>query len=450
MKHSVLQKVFIVSLSLMLIVISVGFGTGQKASANSDSQKRTLKVLYWNAEAFNKTYGESFSKVYPDIDIQVVTPGGMGAITNYGALITKHSPDLVMLDPYNYKQLAKENKLVDLDSLIKRDKYDTTTLYPGLLDELKKQGGGQLYGLSPTVESYALLYNVDLFKKHKVKLPSDGMTWAEILKLAGQFPTNGDKNSRIWGLSSFGSSNLVMDIARTEGLTYLDPNTLKATANSTAWKNAYRSSIEATKSGVLDEGITLSAKSYLESSPFIMGRSAMTVAPISRLKSLQSAKNGVKNYKPFTLGMVAGPADPKDRKSTGSARVPEILAIPANATNVDAAWDFIKYFLGDDFAKEYYKSNSSAVDAPLSRMVKEYAGYKLDAFYKLRPNFDSSISSYVLMNKSQNLELDFRSILSRELKLAMDKKKTLDQAAASIQKSTQIVVDKLKKVQQTK
>lgn len=135
-----------------------------------------------------------------------------------------------------------------------------TTVYPGLLEELKELGGGKLNGLSPKAESYALLYNADLFKKYKVEAPGDGMTWEEILRLAGEFPATGDKNTRIWGLSSFGSGNLVMDIARTEGLAYVDTNTLKATANTTAWKNAYRLSVEATKSGVLDEKSVFPAK----------------------------------------------------------------------------------------------------------------------------------------------------------------------------------------------
>ena len=451
MKHNLLQKVMLASLSIMLIGTSVGLGTGNQVSANSDSQtdtKDTLKVLYWNADEFNRTYGDLFSKKYPNTDIQVVAPTGTSAITDYNSAIQKYSPDLVMLSPYNYKQMSKDNKLVDLEPLIKRDKYDTTTLYPGLLGELKKQGGGKLYGLSPKAESYALLYNVDLFKKHNVKAPSDGVTWEEILKLAKKFPTKGDKNTRIWGLSSLGSSNLVMDIARTEGLTYMDPNTLKASANTTAWKNAYRLSVEATKSGVLDERISLSGKSYLESSSFIMGRSAMIVASISQLKSLQAAKSGVKNYKPFELDIAAGPADPKDRKSTGNVFVSEIFAIPAGASNVDAAWDFIKYFNGDDYAKEYYKFPS--ISATLSRMTKEYSGYKLDAFYKLKPNLDSSITSYTLMNKSADFELSFRSLLFKELALVVNGKKTLDKATAAIQTQTQSVADKVAKAQKAK
>lgn len=452
MKRNVLRKALHLSLSVMLIGMSVTLSTGKHVSAESSDSEAdstgTLKVLYWSEEDFNRTYGDLFSQKYPNIKIEVVSPPGMEAIRDYNGAINKYSPDLVMLPPYQYQQMSKDKKLVDLEPLIKRDAYDTKTIYPGLLDELKKQGGGKLYGLSPKADSYALLYNVDLFKKYNVKLPSDGMTWGEILNLAKKFPTKGDKDSRIWGLSASGSSNLVMDIARTEGLTYVDPNTLKATANTTDWKNAYRLSSEATKSGVLDERISLSSKSYLESNSFIMGRSAMKVASISHLQSLQAAKSGVKNYKPFTLGIAAGPAA-KDGKSTGNIYIQEIFAIPADASHVDAAWDFIKYFNGDDFADEYYKSKNSnnSIGAPLSRMVKEYSGYKLDAFYKLKPNLNSSITNYILMIKSANLELRFWSIISKELNEVVKGKKTLDKATAAIQSNTQSAADKLKKNQ---
>ncbi|NGZ76545.1 extracellular solute-binding protein [Saccharibacillus alkalitolerans] len=400
-------------------------------------------MVFENKEAFQKQYGDFFSKKYPDTEFEVIAPG-YGA-PNYDKLIAKHSPDLIMLDPYNYQQMAKADKLTDLEPLMERDNYDTSKLYPGLTDELKKQGGGKLYGLSKSVQANAVLYNADLFKKYKVELPKDGMTWEEILKLARKFPTSGDKDSRIWGLSSFGSSNLAMQIARTEGLAPIDPATLKVTANTPEWKKAYNISIEATKAGVLDEGISLSAKSYLQSNPFVMGRSAMVISSVTQLKNLQAAKSGVKNYKPFTLGIAAGPADSGDRKSTGDFYTGDIFAIPAKASNVDGAWQFIEYFTGDEYAKQYYGTKSSNNIALLSRMVDEYAGYKVNAFYKLKPNLDQHLQAQALSIRSANLEWKFWTVLQKELMLAVNKKKTADQAAAAIQTQTQAAADKVAK-----
>ncbi|MDF9853842.1 ABC-type glycerol-3-phosphate transport system substrate-binding protein [Paenibacillus sp. PastF-1] len=63
---------------------------------------------------------------------------------------------------------------------------------------------------------------------------------------------------------------------------------------------------------------------------------------------MQAAKSKVKNYRPLMLSIAAVPADSKDRKSTGYVFGSEILAIPADASNVDAAWESIKYFNGEE------------------------------------------------------------------------------------------------------
>ncbi|MFD1910065.1 hypothetical protein ACFSQ7_48110 [Paenibacillus rhizoplanae] len=111
---------------------------------------------------------------------------------------------------------------------------------------------------------------------------------------------------------------------------------------------------------MLDERITLSGKKLPGKQPVHYGTIRYDSSLYQSAAVLASSKkSNVKNYKPFTLGMAAGPADSKDRKSTGYVFGSEILAIPAGASNVDAAWEFIKYFNGDDHANEYYKPNNS-------------------------------------------------------------------------------------------
>lgn len=440
MRKKVWRKAVIGSLGLALV--SSGLLAAPKAFAGPD-MKQTLKVVYSSEAAFDKDYGNAFSKKYPLTEFEVIAPD-YGKL-DYDKLIAKHSPDLVMLDPYNYRQMAEGKKLKDLEPLMERDDYDTAALYPGLIDELKKQGGGELYGLSKSVQTNALFYNADLFEKYNVEPPKDGMTWEEVLKLARKFPTAGDKDSRIWGLSSFGSANLAMQIARTEGLSPIDPETLKVTSNTPAWKKAYDISIGATKSGVLDEKISLSAKNYLQSSPFVMGRSAMVVSSVTELKNLQAAKSSVKNYKPFTLGIAAGPADSEGRNSTGDFYTSDIFAVPAQASNVEGAWDFIEYVTGEEYAEAYYSAKTPDNINLLSRMVDEYAGYEADAFYRLKPNLDPYLKAHSVSLKSFALEANFWSILEQELKLAASNKKTADQAAAAVQSQAQAAADRLTK-----
>ncbi|MDG0812249.1 ABC transporter substrate-binding protein [Cohnella rhizosphaerae] len=68
-------------------------------------------------------------------------------------------PDVVMTDIVSMKKLSSENLLKPLDDYIKRDKVNLDDFLPAVIDTLKAQGDGQIYGLSPTFSSTALFYN---------------------------------------------------------------------------------------------------------------------------------------------------------------------------------------------------------------------------------------------------------------------------------------------------
>lgn len=135
----------------MLLAISAGFSQDPKASANSNTQvntKQTLKVLYEDKYYFDENL---FKAQFPDTQIQEVKWDGKSDLK---AFIAKQSPDVVMLNTLEYKQMSKENQLAELGQLIKSDNYNTATLYPGLLDALKVNG--KLYGLSPRFNTESL------------------------------------------------------------------------------------------------------------------------------------------------------------------------------------------------------------------------------------------------------------------------------------------------------
>lgn len=442
MKRTILKKSVIVSLSFMLLAISAGFSQDPKASANSNTQvntKQTLKVLYEDKYYFDENL---FKAQFPDTQIQEVKWDGKSDLK---AFIAKQSPDVVMLNTLEYKQMSKENQLAELGQLIKSDNYNTATLYPGLLDALKVNG--KLYGLSPRFNTESLFYNVDLFKKYNVPLPKDGMTWEEILKLSAKFPTKGNKDTRIWGLH-YPLDNytyLINDIATSEGLTRYNPDTLKVTMNTAAWKRVFSMAITAIKSNTI-EG---SNKSGYDVDPFLMGRAAMTVSTTSMntLKGVTANKSAIAKYKPFTVKIAAGPADPKNRNMTRNIHLDSIFAIPASSSNKDLAWDFVKFYNGADFAK--FKSEMLS-DYSLSRMdySKEYKGFSMEAFYKLKPNLETPPYFNPIGIPFNNAQ--YSLILQSEVKQVISNKKTLDKALASIQTQVQKSLDEAVKKQKAK
>ncbi len=122
-----------------------------------------------------------------------------------------------------------------------------------------------------------------------------------------------------------------------------------------------------------------------------MGRTAMTIGRSYLLNNIKDAKNMLKDYKPFQVGIVAGPVDPAEPDKSRDIYFNELFAIRANSPNVDVAWEFLKFVNGEQFAQIKSKSLNNGL---LSRMgySKEYDGVSLDVFYKLQPNLDGANS----------------------------------------------------------
>ncbi|MFD1179378.1 ABC transporter substrate-binding protein [Paenibacillus puldeungensis] len=442
-----LRKAILVSMCTLL------FAGCSSTPSKKAEQPSSLKVMFHDENYFFQQYGDLFTMKNPNIEIQVISTNSMynGEVKDYkkafDEFVEKEQPDVIMLNQENYTEYASNGKLTELDTLIQRDKYNTENIYPALLEQLKEQGGGKLYGLAPTFYGSAIFYNVDLFKKYGVEIPHDGMTWQELLDTARRFPTDGDEKTRIYGFGeqySMQINDLAQSIASTEGLKAINPDTLKVTINTDSWKKAYQMAIDAIDSKAVynpkDNFNGGPMEEYYKSQPFIMGRMAMTMGSSYDLQNYKDAKTAIKDYKPFELGIVAGPVDPAAPDITRNTGVGELFAIRANSPNTDAAWEFIKFINGDEFAKVKSRSMSNGL---LSRMgySTEYDGHSLEAFYKLKP--DMKGSEWYGSEKIPNEFYDqYRPLLEKEIGLVVDKKKSLDEALKTIQEQGQAALDK--------
>lgn len=456
MKRKGLYQLAVLALCVLLLA---GCMSGTK---NEVAQQSTIKVMFHDESYFFQQYGDLFSMKHPNINIEVVSTQGIysGENTDYEKafeeLVEKEQPDVVMLNTGNFEKFATSGKLQELDTLIERDKYDIETIYPGLLDLLKETGEGKLYGMAPSFYGNVIYYNADLFEKYGVDLPHDGMTWQEIIDTARRFPTEGDEKTRVYGYGNqYGGlslEHLASSIATTQGLQAINPDTLKITLNTDSWKQAYKMAMDATESDALynpeNNGFTGGTmEEYYQSQVFLMGRLAMTTESSYMLQSLKEAKNVIKDYKPFKVGMVAGPVDPATPDKTRNLYFSEVFSIRANSANTDAAWEFIKFINGTEYAKVKSRTMNNGL---LSRMgfSNEFDGHNLDVFYKLKPTFD---------NNSRNMDkipMDFyaqyQPILDREIALVKDKSKSIDEALKAIEEEGQVILDQAVKNQADK
>lgn len=442
----------------MLLIAGCSAGPAKKES----NEQQTLKVMFSDEGYFYQLYGDLFTMRNPNVEIEVVSTQSIynGEVTDYEKaykdFVEKEQPDILMLDSSYYETFVNEGQLLELDSLISGDKYNTDTIYPGLIDMLKEKGGGKLYGLAPSFYGNALFYNADLFAKYGIEVPQDGITWQGVLDLARRFPTDGDEKTRVYGFGEqYGGTNLenlASRIAGTEGLQSINPDTMKITVNTDGWKRAYKLALDGIESNALYnpkdggfQGGTM--EEYYQSQPFLMGRMAMTINGPYMLQNLKEASSAIKDYKPFQIGIVAGPVDPATPDQTRDAYMNRIFSIRAGSPNADAAWEFIKFVSGDEFAK--IKSRTLN-DGLLSRMgaSREYNGVSLEPFYKLKPVFNN-----VPKNADKipsDFYMQYYEISSRELGLVEKKSKSIDEALQTLEKEGQALLDKLVKEQANK
>ena len=451
MKGSWLHK------GLMVLLASVVLAGCTGRPGQEVEQTSSLKVMFMDEGYFFQQYGDLFAMEKPNIEIEVISTNSIyrdnpDGVMDYNKsleeFIEKEQPDVVMINTEVYEKMASEGKLAELDTLIERDKYDTESIYPALMEILKDKGGGKLYGLAPSFYSNAIYYNADLFAKYGIEVPHDGMTWQEILDTARRFPTDGDKDSRVYGFGTnydMDLEQLASNIATTQGLKYINTDTMKITLNTDSWKQAYKLAMDAMDSkAVYDPGDNVfqsgTMEEYYKSQMFMMGRMAMTLDSSYMLQSLKDAQDRVKDYKPFQLGVVAGPVDPADPETSRNIFFSEIFGIRANSPNADAAWEFIKFVNGEKLAKVKSRTMNGGL---LSRMDvnNEYNGVSLDVFYKLKPNLDNSIG--LDNNKIPNkFHMEYYGILSREIQLAHDKKKSIEEALQTVENEAQAALDK--------
>lgn len=451
MKGSWLHKGFIVLLASVVLA-----GCTSRPAPEAE-QTSALKVMFSDEGYFFQQYGDLFAMEKPNIEIEVISTNRIyrdnpDGIVDYNKaveeFIEKEQPDVVMLNTKTFENMASEGKLAELDTLIERDKYDTQSIYPALMEILKDKGDGKLYGLAPTFHGNVIYYNADLFAKYGIEVPHDGMTWQEILDTARRFPTDGNADTRIYGFGTdYGMTmeELASSIAATQGLKFINTDTMQVTLNTDSWKQAYKLAMDAIDSQAIytpsDTSFTGgSMEDYYKSQLFLMGRMAMTIEGPYLLQDLKDVQNQVNDYKPFQLGAIAGPVDPADPETSRNIFFNDIFGIRANSPNADAAWEFIKFVNSEKLAKVKSRTMN---DGLLSRMNvrKEYNGFNLDVFYKLKPNL-SSDNSEDYSKLPEAFQMEYYGILTREIQLAQDKKKSIEEALQTIQDELQALLNK--------
>ncbi|WP_181438857.1 ABC transporter substrate-binding protein [Paenibacillus sambharensis] len=403
--------------------------------------------MFWDEEQFFREYGNLFNTLYPDIEIEVADTdslsrgAGIDPNTALDEYIEREQPDVLVLDKVQYKHLALDNRLLDLEHILQVEEFHAEDLLPSALRLLRNMGGGTLKGLSPIFSGSAIYYNKDLFDKHQISPPSGKLTWRELLELALRFPADGQGADRTFGFE-WGSSDpfdLGLVIGIRQGLDFADHSREKLVMNSPRWREILSITTEAFKSGAIHTPEHLEkqelADSNLARNPFVTGKIAMALAGPELGYSLGQAKQLISGYTSFNWGMIAEPIDPQN-PDYGSITLRGIYAVREDSQNRDAAVKLVEFINSDQMAKASSRTDSWNLQTR-TKYNKNSDGVSYEPFYAL----DIQEQPFYI-SMPPTFSGPFMKLASSELRKVVNGEQDIEEAIREIQLKGQEELDK--------
>ncbi|CAG7644763.1 hypothetical protein PAESOLCIP111_04800 [Paenibacillus solanacearum] len=320
-------------------------GTGkEQAQAGRSAPTEPVELSVFSAggtqnEEFEKNYAELIKKKFPHVTIKYINPRD-GEGNKFENLILSG----VNIDLYYesigtfFSTLSRNKAQYDLSSLIKERGLDLNRFEPTLIDAVRKNGKGEIWGLPVTTNGMSLYYNKELFDKFGVPYLKDGMTWDELYETAnGLNRTDGDK--KIAGLAISPSHSMRMNVY---SLPFVDPQTMQATFGNERWKqvldpilapakeSAYRAKMDELEGKLPYSGEWLKKQ---ELAIFGVFSDWQVVSPTPV---------------PFDWDIAAYPTN-KEMPGIGSQQYPVYWSIPAFAKHKEQAFEVLSFLVSDEY-----------------------------------------------------------------------------------------------------
>ncbi|MEK0313118.1 ABC transporter substrate-binding protein [Cohnella sp. 56] len=457
------------SAGLAAILLAVPVLGACSDDAAKDNERRTLRIgmMYGSKDSeswFRQQTTDMFEIDHPNIDIELVYATDYSDSQfmteeerkkqqqedpekKFRELLSGDNPvDVVMTDLGTMKRLVTDNLLKSLDPYIKQDKMDMSDFLPSVLESIKGQGNGQIYGLTPTFSSSALFYNKKLFEKANVTPPKDGMTWNEIFSLAQSMKSGKGKDAAYgFAFNTYGGGLQLYSIQSTydtSSMRMFDAAGEKMTVHTKAWADAWAKPIQMYKDHVIphDEDLQQSAASMAsgdgvyaynpyQNNTFLAGKVAMVIGSYYMVNEIASYNKNVdkmKDAKALDWDVVTVP-----EYAEGGAPgmyLGNMSSINAKSANPDDAWTFIKHMNSEEVAK--FKARSQGELSVRQKFIQpqDGAAFHLEAFTKVKPYVgEASEADTELYRSRPNLSLisELGNYLFQD---AAQGKKTIDEA----------------------
>jgi hypothetical protein len=126
------------------------------------NEEISIYVSEFEEPFFYRSYGNLILDHFPGLEIRVITETNHTNGDMKVEEIKKQSPDLIISHAYVYKKLVADSYLMNLDTLIKEDRFELDKYAENMISALRDDNG-LLYGLSPDIYITGVFYNKSLF-----------------------------------------------------------------------------------------------------------------------------------------------------------------------------------------------------------------------------------------------------------------------------------------------
>jgi multiple sugar transport system substrate-binding protein len=148
---------------------------GGTSGTPSGQLQGTIRLLGWDQEPISSTRRramDGFRERHPQLTVEQETTsaGGNVYFDKLQTLFASGTPPDMFIVQDSWQPFLLKNRLaLNLEPLVRRDRYDLSDFPKGAIDSYRHQGG--LYGLPDNITSHGFFVNLDLFEQAGVQPP---------------------------------------------------------------------------------------------------------------------------------------------------------------------------------------------------------------------------------------------------------------------------------------
>jgi multiple sugar transport system substrate-binding protein len=328
----------IVAAFVVLFAVSGGL-VSNLASAQDEI---TLTMTAWDVATtpYWQAVVDAYEAQNPNVTVELIDiPSAEYQDTMNIRLSGGDDTDIITVkDIPGYSAMLTRGQIIPLNEYIEADGIDLSA-YSGAAEELTYEGS--IYALPFRSDIWILYYNKDVFDAAGIEYPTNDMTWGEFDAIARQL-TSGSGADKVYGAHFHVWRSAVQLGTVQDGLNTIISDDYSFMAP------MYEMVTSLQADGIIMDYGELRAGNIHYSGVFENGQVGMLPMGSWFIGTLIAAeRDGLFD---FNWGVASYP-HPEGVEAGTTAGTLTSLAINENSDNKDAAWDFIKFYTGEEGAK---------------------------------------------------------------------------------------------------